>query len=748
VGLARALAVARRLAPLALYAALAIVTTWPLGLRLTTAVADLGDPLLNVWIIDWDCHALLHAPWSIYQAPVFYPAKYPLAYSENMIAIAASVLPFHVAGVPPIGVYNIALLLGLTLSAYAGYVLARMVSGEMASLIAGTLYGFVPHKWGHLQHVQIVWSLWPPLLLAALIAYRRAPSWRRAALIGACMVLGALTNVYYFLFAALAFGAALLLIAIAERRDARFWLRLLAAMAVAALLLVPILRPYMVVAKEYDFRRGMGEALGNSATPADWLIAPDRSLLYGPMTDPERRHNERELFPGLVMIFLAISAGLLMPRVEAGFSRPAPAKAGAYTRLLDILILLAALATYAGAVMKSERLTTKFPAMLLLAAIIARLAITSALRRALERSRFPLELWMAALWVAIGFLGSLGLHTFFHSFLLQYVPGFRATRVPARWAMVAYAGLVPWAAWGVAAAASAAGARSGRRYTAFALLIALALIDVWPRIRWEMAPVENAPVDRWIAEQKAGPLFFLPIDRLHLLYEYMLRATLHHQPIMNAISGFEPPLHRALRSQPLSDLTLDRLEQNGYRFVVVRPDWAGAEVMTIYPWLERHLANGRLAFVRRFDYAINGDWVFAITRVEKRWPAADEAELRRLLRGEQVYSGATFGQLFRPSNLSEIKGPLEISGWALSPHGIREVNALIDAGRRRVPLPLYPRADVTARFPWYPQTPRPAFATVIPSRPSGVPEATDVQIEIIDGRGEATRLRDTLLIWK
>src|SRR6266480_360888 len=101
--------------------------TWPLSLRLTTAVADLGDPLLNVFIIDWDCHALLHAPWRIFDAPVFYPSKYPLAYSENMIAVAAAVLPFHAAGVPPIGVYNIAVLLGLTLSAYAGYVLAAVI---------------------------------------------------------------------------------------------------------------------------------------------------------------------------------------------------------------------------------------------------------------------------------------------------------------------------------------------------------------------------------------------------------------------------------------------------------------------------------------------------------------------------------------------------------------------------------------------------------------------------------------------
>ena len=137
---------------------------------------------------------------------MFYPSKYPLAYSENMIAIAAAVLPFHAAGVPPIGVYNIAVLLGLALSAYAGYTLARLVTGnaQLPSFIAGLLYGFVPYKFAHLQHLQILWSLWPPLLLAALIAFRRAPTWRRVSLVGAVIVLSAMTNMYYFLFATFA----------------------------------------------------------------------------------------------------------------------------------------------------------------------------------------------------------------------------------------------------------------------------------------------------------------------------------------------------------------------------------------------------------------------------------------------------------------------------------------------------------------------------------------------------------------
>jgi hypothetical protein len=504
------------------------------------------------------------------------------------------------------------------------------------------------------------------------------------------------------------------------------------------------------VSKIYEFRRGWYETLGGSATPRDWLVAPDRSWLYDRVIDPNIRQPEKELFPGLMMILLSVAAIVVSGRSSVVGPTSEKRQPTTRHRVLDALIVLAAIATYIG--MVHPKMTTKFPAMVLVVALVARNA--GNIRRGLASSRFSLELWMGFVWILIGVLGTFGLNAFFHSFLFQYVAPFRATRVPARWAMIAYAGLVPWAACGAEVVAR------GKRLVAL-LLVPLALVDVWPRIRWEMAPVEHAPVDRWIGEVKGGPVFFLPIERLNLLYEYMLRDTLHHQPIMNAISGFEPPLMRALRSQPLSDLTLDRLEQNGYRFVVVRPDWCGAGVINVYPWLRRNLASGRLAFVRHFDYAMNGDWVFALTRVEKQWPRlrapevpdgagfTPQQELQRMLDGKTVYSGSTFGQLYRPQQMAEINGALDVSGWAVSPYGIREVHVLLNAGRVRVDAPLFPRADVTNLFPWFAKsTPKPAFATVIPSRPKGVPQSTDVQVEIIDGRGQPTRLRDTLITWR
>ena len=113
----------------ALYLLLAIALTWPLAGNITTTVSDLGDPLLNTFIVDWDCYALTHQPLHLFDAPFFYPSKYPLAYSEHLVGIALLSLPFYAFGLAPITVYNIAMLIGFALSAYGGYVLARVVTG-------------------------------------------------------------------------------------------------------------------------------------------------------------------------------------------------------------------------------------------------------------------------------------------------------------------------------------------------------------------------------------------------------------------------------------------------------------------------------------------------------------------------------------------------------------------------------------------------------------------------------------------
>jgi hypothetical protein len=726
VGLAGEVDVAKRAgreaAIFCAYLLVAIAATWPLAARLDTAVSDLGDPLLNAWIIDWDCYALTHAPLHIFDAPIFHPSKLPLAYSENLIGIAIVVLPFHLAGMPPLAVYNVAMLLGFAISAYAGYLLARVVTRKTAaSAIAGLLYGFVPYKLGHLAHVQIIWSATPALLLAALILYRRNPSKKYAALVAIAFAVSAIINIYLFLFGAVALALTLALVAIAETRDRRFWLTILIALAIAGLVILPVLMPYAIVAKEYDMRRGDGETLGASATPADWLVPSANSAVYGSLVPDAWHHSERELFPGLLLVALTIAA-FARKRGDAEVENE-PRR---YRfRWLDALIVLLVIATAIGLALHSSTI----PMALLVIAIVARLP----LRVWISRSRFPIELWIAALWIVIGVAGSFGLHAFFHSILFHDVPGFRATRAPARWALIAYAGL---------AAASAVALARVRARTLIVLAL-LATVDVWPRIRWEQALSEPSPFDRWLAATHAGPLIELPL-RNDLEYQYLLGAASHDVLLFNGISGFEPPLHRRLRTEPLGDTTFDLLEKNGCRFVLIHIDSFSPLPGIAFDWIRRGLDEGRLVFIRRFDHEMNGDWLFALRRGPRTAP---NKELQLLLDGKPTYNNATFGRLDQPRYNSMITGPLDVSGWALSPAGIAEVDVLIDSGRLRIVASRAQNAQISGMYPSYPKTTLPSFSAHV-EHPRGVPEKTDVQVAIVDSAGHITRMPDLLITWR
>jgi hypothetical protein len=87
------------------------------------------------------------------------------------------------------------------------------------------------------------------------------------------------------------------------------------------------------------------------------------------------------------------------------------------------------------------------------------------------------------------------------------------------------------------------------------------------------------------------------------------------------------------------------------------------------------------------------------------------------------------------------------TGYALSPYGVREVNLLFNNGAVRIPTDLRPDASVTKAHPWYP-VPAPRFMRAFERRPPGVRQTTDVQVEIVDGRGVRTLLEDRWIDWK
>jgi MFS family permease len=657
--------------------------TWPLLPNLRTAVAYPGDPFINTWILDWDWYATLHQPLHLFQANAFYPAKDSLAFSENLYGIALLLFPLRALGVDALTAHNLAILLGFAFSGFAAFLLGRMISGSaLGGLAAGIVYAFVPFRFTQLPHVQHVFAGWLPMMLVALLHYARGPSWRRAALFGGAFLMNGLSNVHWFLFGSIVIALSIP-IAVPRPRD---WPRLIAATLIALALLLPFLIPYATVSKLYGMRRTPDEIWESSATLRDWLNPGVTNRLYRRFADT-RINPERWIFPGALAIVLA-AAGIVCG-VRA--SRP-----------------------HSPGVSPGDQLRSgETP------------------DRCRRDARTPLLL--ALLWLAAGFVGSLGLHTFFYRLLLAYVPGFGAVRVPARWANIAYIGLAMLVAFAVAAI--------GRRWRwAAAAVAALLVIELRAApIRWYIVPRDEPAVYRWLAPQDVR-IIEVPFDDGEAEFGPMLSATLHHRPMANGASGFAPPEFLRLSSMwhapEVGDDFVDELRRIHVDLVIARGD----ELLDRERrWLRRELERGRLSFVRRFDRGRRGDWVFSTRGGRGAIP-------EKFLRGEFTPNGNTFGALDSP-----LPGQTLTVGWfsgyAMSPHGVRAVNLLFNNGAIRIPAYLSPDAALSKAMPWYPVD-KPRFARELRTRPPGVWPSMDVQVEIIDGRGGKTRLEDRWIEWK
>jgi len=161
-----------RLLVFGLLTALTLVSSWPLLRQFGTALpSDLGDSILNSWIFWWNAHHVpLTAAW--WNAPMFAPMPGTFALSETMMSLLPVTSPLQWLGVNPIAAHNAAYLLSYPMAGLGAYLLAfRLTRRWDASLIAALAFAFNPYRIAQLPHIQVQWSCWMPLALAALHDY-------------------------------------------------------------------------------------------------------------------------------------------------------------------------------------------------------------------------------------------------------------------------------------------------------------------------------------------------------------------------------------------------------------------------------------------------------------------------------------------------------------------------------------------------------------------------------------------------
>ena len=107
------------------YCGLTLVLTYPLARRLGSALpGDLGDPVLNTWILWWNTQALpLSDRW--WSPPIFFPIADTITFSENLLGLLPLSAPVQWLSGNPILAYNVAFLLSFPLSGLSAFLLCR-----------------------------------------------------------------------------------------------------------------------------------------------------------------------------------------------------------------------------------------------------------------------------------------------------------------------------------------------------------------------------------------------------------------------------------------------------------------------------------------------------------------------------------------------------------------------------------------------------------------------------------------------
>ncbi len=322
----------------AVYLIAAVTLTWPLAANLTTrlgAVEGAGDPYLNLWILGWGMQSWLADPGGVltgrvFDANIFHPSTGTLTYSDHLLLQSLVLSPLYAVSGSVTLCYNVLLIGSIALSGLAMHVLASGVTGSnRAAYIAGLAWACWPYRTAHLAHLQLQSLYFLPLALLALHRVAAARRWRDAVALGGLTALQAISSVYYGVMSAIAIavGAIALGLTTGQWRGQRYWTRLMAAAALGGLLIAPVVWPYWTSQQREGFGRNAFEAARNSASLQSYTQVPHQNLLYGASgvmlprapepNERDRRSHEHQMFPGLVLLGLAIFGGVKAWRTDA-----------------------------------------------------------------------------------------------------------------------------------------------------------------------------------------------------------------------------------------------------------------------------------------------------------------------------------------------------------------------------------------------------------------------------------------------
>jgi len=462
-----------------------IVMTWPLaaGLGHLGRTQNSGDGKFAVWNVAWVAHALVTNPRELFDANIFYPHRDTLAYSEANLGAGTLAVPVWWLTRNPFASHNAVVLFAFSASVVFMWLLARRLTRDSAAAAtSAVLFAFCPYVFAHTPHIQLLMVAGIPLCLLVLHRLVDTPSPVRGLALGLALAAQALSCGYYGIFVGLTLGYATLFFAWSRRQ----WTskRYWAAIGTAAAVSIGIVTPFFLPYLAIQQETGFARSIDDARLwSAYW-----RSYLASGSHAHEwilpliRDWNQAVLFPG----FLAVALGLSGAVIAFRHAKPN--------------------------------------------------------NRDRETALFYGSVGILALWASLG--PRAGLYTVFYT----VIPVFSFLRAPERMGILVTLCLAVFAAFAIRALRSRFTGPAGGAIAVLACAAALLELNDIP-FGWR--PADPIPaVYRVLAGMPRGPVAEFPFYErradFHLHARYMLKSTVHWQPLVNGYSDNIPADFRTL----------------------------------------------------------------------------------------------------------------------------------------------------------------------------------------------------------
>ena len=277
------------------------------------------DPQLFIWYLGWIPHQLAHGQNPLFTDYLSYPHGANLMWNTSMIFPAVLLWP-ATAAFGPVVAYNLLITTGITISAWCGFLAARLfVERDLMCFVVGLIYGFSPALMAQaLGHPHAVVAIFPPLTLMVgheMLVRRRWNPLVAGCLAGLAAALQLLTGEELLAETLVVAVFAIALLALMHRDQVRASLPYVAKASGAALVVFAVLAAYPLAFQFFGPQRVSGNMQAPDVYVSDLLsffLPPGLIHFTGNVT-------ENDAYVGLPLLALfaaGLKTGWRVPRIR------------------------------------------------------------------------------------------------------------------------------------------------------------------------------------------------------------------------------------------------------------------------------------------------------------------------------------------------------------------------------------------------------------------------------------------------